>query len=209
MWIHIHRICFLTGLQASIHALIFWCIDEPCPIQPSSSSDVLTFATVTGKVRNSLIVMATSGTWGNMEWCFMNRVCAKPRTEPSSISFMVDTKALLNERTSGKSADRSSLYWSAKIYTFLDRWEVGHGQLEVVVVFMTAFLQTEIICFYIFVYVLICVFIIPPAQVVEKQCKSLSSNGEDASLMFLYCSRPKEDLLLTLLTQKHFDHTFV
>ena len=44
----------------------------------------------------------------------MNRVCAKSWTEPSSISFMVDTNALLNDRTSGKSADKPSLYRSAK-----------------------------------------------------------------------------------------------
>lgn len=71
---------------------------------------------------------------------------------------------------------------------------------------------TAVGMFYMYIvclYVLICVFVTLPAKVVEKQCKSSSSNGEDASLMCLYCSRPKEDLLLTLLTQKHFDHTFV
>ena len=55
----------------------------------------------------------------------------------------------------------------------------------------------------VYLYVFICVFVTLPAQVVEKKWMWTSSNGEDASLMCLYCSRPKEDLLLTLLTQKH------
>ena len=59
--------------------------------------------------------MAASGTLCNMERCFMNRVCAKSWTEPRTIYFAVDTNVHLNERTcSGKSSDKSSLYWSAK-----------------------------------------------------------------------------------------------
>ena len=132
LWIHVHRATrLLTGLQASIRALIFWRIDEQNPIPPSSSQDcgasqiifisfsferdLSALATVTGRVRNSLIAVAASGTLGNMEWCFINRVCAKSWTEKSSISFMVDPNALLNERTcSGKSADKPSLCRSAE-----------------------------------------------------------------------------------------------
>ena len=42
----------------------------------SLEKDLAARATVTGRVRNSLIAMATSGTLG-MEWCFMNRVSGK------------------------------------------------------------------------------------------------------------------------------------
>ena len=44
-------------------------------ISLSFEKDLLALVTVTGRVRNSLTAMATTGTLGNMEWCFMNRMC--------------------------------------------------------------------------------------------------------------------------------------
>lgn len=123
-WAESHPALFRSRLHACLFSVLsmarspdslFMLFLKYVLISFSFEKDLSAFAKVTGRVRNSLTAVATSATLGNMERCFMNRVCAKSWTEPSSIYFMVDTNALLNERTcSGKFADKSSLYWSAE-----------------------------------------------------------------------------------------------